>query len=307
MWESFFFCNGGFYLFANSNRYGIILKIFNFSLDFLGWFFYYRIEDSQTFQKGVFMIRRSILTFLLTTVIILFMANSIFSADRVYWDEAGDTIYVSSFPARVDLHMRFDFTSQGTRVDSLYAMIHPFTWAGSNGVDSLIQKSCDMNGWWAGSKTAPMDLHSCRFDPPDKQMVNALRFIIPFPVEIPPGTHYLYAVWSFMVGQENAILCMDSTFMPQNMRLRWGTTSGRLIYPEYTKKCWVIAKIPCGDANFDWIVDIVDMVYLIKYFFYNGPNPVGNSDVNSDGIVDIVDIPYLGNYIFHGGEEPNCP
>jgi len=250
------------------------------------------------------MLRRSLLTFLLTAGIVFFMGNSSFSTDRVYWDETGDTIYVSSFPARVDLHMRFDTN------DTLSAMVNPFTWAGSSAGVSLVVKNCDANhgGWFAGSAMNIFAWWICGAEGADKYQVSGLRFMNPHAL-VMPGTNLLLTVWTFNVTTENSTICMDSTFMSPSTRLKWVRWSegGSGVFPTYTKKCWIIAKIPCGDANFDWIVDIVDMVYLIKYFFYNGPNPVGNSDVNSDGIVDIVDILYLGNYIFHGGEEPNCP
>jgi hypothetical protein len=91
-----------------------------------------------------------------------------------------------------------------------------------------------------------------------------------------------------------------------NFRLKWVTSTNRAIFPNYTKKCWVITKIPCGDLNLDDVVDIVDVVYLINYVFYSGPAPVVNADVNSDDWVDIKDVVILINYIFYGGVEPNC-
>ena len=62
----------------------------------------------------------------------------------------------------------------------------------------------------------------------------------------------------------------------------------------------------CGDANWDGLVDIGDIVYLINYVFYSGPFPVGLSDVNNDEVLDIGDVVYLINYVFYGGPEPDC-
>jgi hypothetical protein len=97
--------------------------------------------------------------------------------------------------------------------------------------------------------------------------------------------------------------------MPTSYRLVWGNVSYDTIYPAYSKKCWIVAQGLCGDANIDGIVDIGDIVYLINYVFYGGPEPQPNldcNDVNSDGIVDIGDIVYLINYVFYGGPAPSC-
>ena len=240
------------------------------------------------------------LIWVLAISFLLLFTSFVLAEDRVYWDEIGDTIYVSSFPARVDLHMRFD------NDDTLELMSHPFTWTGSIGVDSVIQKSC-IDGWFMNSAANCFDLYRCRFDPPDKQLLYASRYGGNV-TWIAPGTHYLYAVWSFMVGQENAVLCMDTTFMPPNYRFYWRTFLyySRYIYPQYTKKSWIIAWNHCGDANLDNVVDVGDLVYLINYTFFNGPLPVGPCDVNNDGIVDIGDITFLIDYVFYTGPKPDC-
>jgi uncharacterized delta-60 repeat protein len=65
----------------------------------------------------------------------------------------------------------------------------------------------------------------------------------------------------------------------------------------------------CGDANLDGVIDIGDIVYLIGYVFYSGPQPQPNSrcnDANFDGVIDIGDIVFLISYVFYGGTEPSC-
>jgi hypothetical protein len=137
---------------------------------------------------------------------VLFWSNLSLAIDRVYWDETGDTIYIPNFPGRIDLHMRFDFTSQVSRMDSIVAMVCPFTWAGSVGVDSLIRKTCNEAGWFAGSAAKIFNTKVCGFVPPDKQHVSVLRTCEI--IYLPPGTHYLYTVWSFMIGQERMQFCV---------------------------------------------------------------------------------------------------
>jgi uncharacterized delta-60 repeat protein len=61
-----------------------------------------------------------------------------------------------------------------------------------------------------------------------------------------------------------------------------------------------------GDANGDGIIDPSDIVYLINYFFRNGPAPTPPlaGDANSDGLVDPADVVYLINYLFRNGSPP---
>ncbi len=61
-----------------------------------------------------------------------------------------------------------------------------------------------------------------------------------------------------------------------------------------------------GDANYDNIVDISDVVYLLAYIFSGGPAPVlmVAGDVNADCAVDISDAVYIISYIFSGGSAP---
>ena len=55
--------------------------------------------------------------------------------------------------------------------------------------------------------------------------------------------------------------------------------------------------------------DIVDLVFLINYFYDEGPGTTcfEESDINRSGAVDIGDIVYLVNYMFNNGPAPfNC-
>jgi uncharacterized delta-60 repeat protein len=61
-----------------------------------------------------------------------------------------------------------------------------------------------------------------------------------------------------------------------------------------------------GDANRDGIIGPSDIVYLINYFFRNGPAPIPlmAGDANSDGLVDPADVVFLINYLFRNGSPP---
>ena len=61
-----------------------------------------------------------------------------------------------------------------------------------------------------------------------------------------------------------------------------------------------------GDANGDFTVGIVDVVYLINYVLKGAPSPdpLWVGDVNCDEAVGIVDVVYLINYVLKGGPPP---
>jgi len=66
--------------------------------------------------------------------------------------------------------------------------------------------------------------------------------------------------------------------------------------------------LPTGDCNWDAVVNIADVVYLINYLFTDSPapEPLEIGDVNCDGAVNIADVVYLINYLFINGPPPNC-
>jgi hypothetical protein len=66
------------------------------------------------------------------------------------------------------------------------------------------------------------------------------------------------------------------------------------------------STFPSGDVNGDGVRDIGDIVFLINYVFYGGPQPnlIESGDCNCDGVVDIGDIVFMINYVFYQGEEP---
>ncbi len=56
-----------------------------------------------------------------------------------------------------------------------------------------------------------------------------------------------------------------------------------------------------GDANGDGRFNIADIVYMVYYFFRNGPTPKDylHGDFDQDGRITIGDIVFLINYMFH--------
>lgn len=65
-----------------------------------------------------------------------------------------------------------------------------------------------------------------------------------------------------------------------------------------------------GDANGNGVFNVVDLNYLVAYFFLGGAPPpcVEEADANGNGILNVVDLNYLVAYFFLGGSPPTaCP
>jgi hypothetical protein len=65
-----------------------------------------------------------------------------------------------------------------------------------------------------------------------------------------------------------------------------------------------------GDNNYNGVISISDVVYLINYIFSGGPAPLPIhlvADVNCSSVVSISDAVFLIKYIFAGGPPPCSP
>lgn len=121
-----------------------------------------------------------------------------------------------------------------------------------------------------------------------------------------PGDGPLVKVWFTIDGGDlsgsNAIE-MSGYFINKPI-----FTDGFVSYAPSLSSGIITAGVICGDANLDFGVDILDIVYLIEYKFKDGPAPeiMTISDVNHDTNVDILDIIYMIEYKFKDGPAPDC-
>jgi hypothetical protein len=63
---------------------------------------------------------------------------------------------------------------------------------------------------------------------------------------------------------------------------------------------------PTGDVNWDGVIDLADVVFLINYLFKGGnaPDPLRLGDPTADCMVNIGDVIFLINYLYKGGLAP---
>ena len=80
-------------------------------------------------------------------------------------------------------------------------------------------------------------------------------------------------------------------------------------YGEFEDYRLFLEDLPCGDVNFDDVIDGLDIDYLVAFYFTSGPAPLPvleNGDVNGDCCVGLADIVYLADYFYRQGAEPIC-
>jgi hypothetical protein len=77
---------------------------------------------------------------------------------------------------------------------------------------------------------------------------------------------------------------------------------------DYTTIKYVETSRVRGDLNDDSIIDLEDVVYLVKYLYANGvaPDPLEAGNANCDELIDMEDVVYLINYLFKSGPAPSC-
>ena len=68
---------------------------------------------------------------------------------------------------------------------------------------------------------------------------------------------------------------------------------------------FLVSDVP-GDVNYDKVVNVSDVVYLVNYLYKAGPPPVDPdlADVNGDCEINVADVVYLVNYLYRGGPAP---
>jgi len=64
----------------------------------------------------------------------------------------------------------------------------------------------------------------------------------------------------------------------------------------------------CGDVDNDYIVNILDITFMINFLYKNGEEPLSfwAADPDGNGLTNIIDITYLISYLYKGGPEPVC-
>lgn len=128
------------------------------------------------------------------------------------------------------------------------------------------------------------------------------------------GERVLLATMTFKI-QDTMTICIDTTFWPPNSHVNFWRQDSKGYTPRsnlpncihvdgWHPKCCPFCH-GAGDANWDWMVDIGDVIYVINYLFIDGPSPLycDCADVNCDEIIDIGDVVSYINYLFMSGPD----
>ncbi len=101
-------------------------------------------------------------------------------------------------------------------------------------------------------------------------------------------------------------VCIDSVGEVSDSRYDWLFSASQNFGGPY---CFQFASSPCGDANLDGGINILDVIYIINYKYKAGPPPLQLElcDVNNDNDINILDVIYIINYRYKGSPAPNCP
>lgn len=180
--------------------------------------------------------------------------------------------------------------------DSVGAMTLPFVWTGPVHLDSI---TFIQSVFPDSTRTVTPDIDTLT----DKAMVGLIPLHDP---PIPPNQG-LFTTLCFTVIDQTGIVQIDSSFMEPINHLFFTTTEPKGYKPQFLPTEYpVIAYLP-GDASFDGLLNVEDVIYLLNYMYKGGPAPKHpiTSDVNlPDRLIDIQDAFYLLNSLFKDGPDP---
>lgn len=123
---------------------------------------------------------------------------------------------------------------------------------------------------------------------------------------IPPGSGGLCKIF-FTLNDTIGLVTLDTTFFEPSNHLAFVTGIPAQDYvPQFTAGSFPIVLYLPGDVNNSRWVDIVDIIYLVRYISYGGASPPipTAADLNGDCLINIADIIYLVNYVYKNGPAP---
>ncbi|MGB8657664.1 MAG: dockerin type I repeat-containing protein, partial [Candidatus Zixiibacteriota bacterium] len=194
-----------------------------------------------------------------------------------------------SGPGKFYAHLRI------TNSDSVGAIILPLTWSGPAHFDSTTFRETVMED----------SLRIMNVDTSNHQTLMAL-----IPVHYPPipPTRGLFTTLCFTLTDKTGLVQIDSTFIAPLNHILFTTTEPQGYRPQFISEQFPVLTYWPGDANFDGMVDVSDVIYLVNYIYKSGPAPphLISADVNGpDRSIDAQDIIYLINYLFKSGPNPH--
>jgi hypothetical protein len=153
--------------------------------------------------------------------------------------------------------------------------------------------------WWANETPTPA------------YVVGVAVTFSPEPEDlIPPGSGSLFTVIANIkttASYGETLLDLDQMIGPIPSYCSYSDVLGAVTFPDELIDGLLTIGPKCADVNFDGIVNVGDLEYLITYLFRGGAEPmplICVGDLTRDGIVNVADVVFLINFKYRGGPKP---
>ncbi|MBD3218908.1 MAG: hypothetical protein GF310_11575 [candidate division Zixibacteria bacterium] len=113
-----------------------------------------------------------------------------------------------------------------------------------------------------------------------------------------------------IINEPPYFICLDSLFVPPATEFILTDSDAQSIIPDFYCDSIPIFILdpprPCGDMNYDYSIDITDIMIIIEYVFIGGHVEYYsmNDNINCDGRLNVSDAVWLINYVMMDAEEP---
>jgi hypothetical protein len=175
------------------------------------------------------------------------------------------------------------------------AMILPFIWSGPVTYDSVTFRESVFEE--LEYRTVSTDLGA------NKVMIAEIPVSEP---PIPPAQG-LFATLCFTIVGKSDLVTVDTNFFPPVNHYAFVNMEPEGYAPQFVLGDFPVIEYWPGDANFNGIVNMADIVFLVNYVFKGGippPHPISADCDGPDRMIDIEDIVYLVSYLFKNGPDP---
>ena len=212
----------------------------------------------------------------------------------------GDTFYVdpNGRDIKINVNLKNDFT--------IAALVFPMFDRCYNGNTFLYPEKNNGSAnpkCFEGNRVDHWGVKSINLELYPQIMLGATNMMDPY---LPPGDGPVATL--IFTAYDSGAICLDTFFCPACPPITLVDTLAVGYTPVFIPRTFTLYRCPYnpGDLNWDDIVDILDVPYIVYYLFrgWEAPCPIKAADANCDQEVTIADAVYLINYIFRSGPAP---